>query len=99
MFPKGFVWGAATAAYQIEGAATADGKGLSIWDQFCREPGAVVSGDSGAVACNHYQLFREDVALLKEIGCQAYRLSLSWPRIIPEGRGALTLRDWTFMTG
>lgn len=96
MFPKGFVWGAATAAYQIEGAATADGKGLSIWDQFCREPGAVVSGDSGAVACNHYQLFREDVALLKEIGCQAYRLSLSWPRIIPEGRGAVNLKGLDF---
>ncbi|HYH02926.1 MAG TPA: family 1 glycosylhydrolase, partial [Bacillota bacterium] len=95
-FPEGFVWGTATAAYQIEGAASEDGKGPSIWDQFCREPGGVKSGDSGDIACNHYQLYREDVALMQELGAQAYRLSVSWPRVIPEGVGAVNLKGMDF---
>jgi beta-glucosidase len=86
-FPDGFEWGAATAAYQIEGAAYEDGKGLSIWDVFCKQPGRVQGGDSGDVACDHYHRFRDDVALMAELGLQAYRFSVSWPRVIPFGAG------------
>ena len=84
-FPKGFVWGAAAAAYQIEGAARDDGKGLSVWDMFCKRPGSVKNGDTGDIACDHYYRYKEDVGLMKEIGLKAYRMSLSWPRIIPDG--------------
>jgi beta-glucosidase len=87
-FPEGFEWGAATAAYQIEGAATKDGKGLSIWDVFCRQPGKVLGGDTGDVACDHYHRYREDVALMADLGLQTYRFSVSWPRVIPFGTGA-----------
>ena len=80
-FPKGFEWGAATAAYQIEGAAHEDGKGLSIWDVFCLQPGRVQRGDSGAVACDHYHRYRDDVALMRGLGLQTYRFSVSWPRV------------------
>jgi beta-glucosidase len=69
-FPEGFQWGAATAAYQIEGAAYEDGKGLSIWDVFCKQPGRVLGGESGDVACDHYHRFRDDVALMAELGLQ-----------------------------
>ncbi|MEE8556626.1 MAG: GH1 family beta-glucosidase [Myxococcota bacterium] len=86
-FPDGFEWGAATAAYQIEGAAFSDGKGLSIWDVFSHQPGRVLTGDTGDVACDHYRLFRDDVALMAELGLQTYRLSVSWPRVIPFGAG------------
>ena len=86
-FPETFVWGAAAAAYQIEGSADADGRGPSIWDTFCRIPGAVAGGDTGDVACDHYRRFREDVALLAELGVTAYRFSISWPRVLPEGVG------------
>ncbi|MDQ3707131.1 MAG: GH1 family beta-glucosidase [Chloroflexota bacterium] len=86
-FPRDFVWGAATAAYQIEGSPTADGKGESIWDRFCRMQGTIANGDTGDVACDHYRLWREDVALMKELGLDAYRFSISWPRVLPEGRG------------
>jgi beta-glucosidase len=88
-FPSNFVWGAAAAAYQIEGAAHEDGKGLSVWDMFCRKPGAVWGDQSGEVACDHYHRYREDVALMQEIGLPAYRLSVSWPRIMPGGTGAV----------
>ncbi|MHB9023341.1 MAG: GH1 family beta-glucosidase [Armatimonadota bacterium] len=87
-FPQGFVWGAAAASYQIEGAVDADGKGPSVWDVFCRRPDAVWRGHSGDVACDHYHHYREDIALMREIGLQAYRLSISWPRVLPEGAGA-----------
>ena len=87
-FPDGFVWGAAAAAYQIEGAALDDGKGPSVWDLFCRTPGAVFGGHTGAVACDHYHRFREDVAMMKAMGLRAYRLSISWPRVLPAGAGA-----------
>ncbi len=86
-FPDGFLWGAATAAYQIEGAPDADGKGPSIWDTFAHTPGTTHHGDTGDVACDSYNRFAEDIALLKRLGAGAYRLSLSWPRIQPSGRG------------
>ncbi|MDQ4115053.1 MAG: GH1 family beta-glucosidase [Actinomycetota bacterium] len=87
--PKGFSFGTATAAYQIEGAVDADGRGPSIWDTFCAEPGRIKNGDSGAVACDHYHRYAEDVALLKELGVDTYRFSISWPRIQPSGSGTV----------
>jgi beta-glucosidase len=86
-FPDGFLWGASTAAYQIEGAVREDGRGPSIWDTFTHLSGKIVGGDTGDVACDHYHRWREDVALMRELGIGAYRLSTAWPRILPEGRG------------
>jgi len=86
-FPPDFVWGAATAAYQIEGAAAADGRQPSIWDIFAHAPGNVFEDQNGDVACDHYRRYAEDVALMRGLGLGAYRLSLSWPRILPEGTG------------
>ena len=86
-FPPGFVWGAATAAYQIEGAAHSDGKGQSVWDTFSHTPGKVRRGDTGDIACDSYHRYREDVALLKSLGLNAYRFSVSWPRVQPGGSG------------
>jgi beta-glucosidase len=86
-FPADFRWGAAVSAYQIEGAVAEDGRGESIWDRFSATPGKVVGGDSGAVACDSYHRYREDVRLMKELGLSAYRFSIAWPRILPEGRG------------
>lgn len=86
-FPAGFVWGAATAAYQIEGAAQEDGRGESIWDRFSHTPGKTVNGDTGDVACDHYHRWRDDIQLMRELNLQAYRFSIAWPRILPEGRG------------
>lgn len=86
-FKKDFVWGVATASYQIEGAWNEDGKGLSIWDVFSHEPDKVISGHTGDIACDHYHRFKEDVALMKELGIKAYRFSLSWTRIFPDGTG------------
>jgi beta-glucosidase len=88
-FPDGFLWGAATASYQIEGAAAEDGKGESNWDVFCRRPGAVFEGHTGDVACDHYHRYPEDVALMKALGVSAYRFSISWPRVLPEGTGSV----------
>lgn len=86
-FPPGFLWGAATAAFQIEGATTVDGRGTSIWDTFSRQPGAVLHGDTGDVACDHYHRMEEDLDLLVELGVGAYRFSVSWPRVQPTGSG------------
>ncbi|RCV51017.1 GH1 family beta-glucosidase [Marinitenerispora sediminis] len=88
-FPAGFVWGAATASFQIEGATTADGRGPSIWDTFAATPGAVVGGDTGEPATEHYRRYREDIALMGELGLGAYRFSVAWPRVRPDGAGAL----------
>ena len=87
-FPDGFIWGAATAAYQIEGAASADGRTPSIWDTFSHTPGKVLGGDSGDVACDHYHRYRDDVGLMAELGLKSYRFSVSWPRVQPGGSGA-----------
>ncbi len=86
-FPKNFFWGTATAAYQIEGAANEDGRGLSVWDMFCRKGGNIWNNQSGEIACDHYHKYKEDVALMKELGIKAYRMSVSWPRVIPAGTG------------
>ncbi|KAF2721323.1 glycoside hydrolase family 1 protein [Polychaeton citri CBS 116435] len=83
--PSDFLWGYATASYQIEGAAAEDGRGPSIWDSFCQIPGKIADGSSGAVACDSYHRFRDDVALMKRLGAQAYRFSVSWSRVIPLG--------------
>jgi beta-glucosidase len=91
-FPEGFTWGAATAAYQIEGAADADGKGLSVWDTFSHTPGKVHGGDTGDIACDSYHRYREDVALIASLGLSSYRFSISWPRVQPGGRGAANQR-------
>ena len=95
-FPKEFVWGAATASYQVEGAVDADGRGSSVWDMFCRKPGAVWRGQTGEPACDHYHRYAQDVALMKEIGLKAYRFSISWPRVIPEGTGAVNAAGLEF---
>lgn len=95
-FSHDFVWGAAAASYQIEGAAYDDGKGLSVWDIFCQNEGTVYKGHTGDVACDHYHRYAEDVALMKEIGLKAYRFSISWPRVFPEGRGAVNEKGLAF---
>ncbi|MGH1502385.1 MAG: GH1 family beta-glucosidase [Acidimicrobiales bacterium] len=88
-FPQGFLWGSATSSYQIEGAADVDGRGLSIWDVFCREEGRIMDRSTGDVACDHYHRFADDVALMRDLGLQAYRFSIAWPRVIPDGVGAV----------
>lgn len=87
-FPKDFLWGAATSSYQIEGAALEDGRGECIWHRFSHTPGKVMNNDNGDRACDHYHLYADDVKLMKELGLQAYRFSVSWPRVIPQGTGA-----------
>ena len=86
-FPRNFAWGAATAAYQIEGAWDEDGKGESIWDRFCHTAGHIVDSTSGDTACDSYHKYREDISLLRELGIKNYRCSISWPRVLPAGRG------------
>jgi beta-glucosidase len=95
-FPSSFIWGVATAAPQIEGAAFEDGKGESIWDRFSRIPGKVHGGDTLDVACDHYHRFREDLALMRDLGVRNYRLSLAWPRILPDGDGNVNHRGVDF---
>lgn len=95
-FPADFLWGAATSAFQIEGAAAADGKGPSIWDAFTHTPGKTAHGDSGDVACDHYHRFREDIDLMRELGLGAYRFSISWPRVLPQGRGPVNASGLDF---
>lgn len=86
-FSKDFAWGAATSSYQIEGAAGIEGKGLDIWDVYTKEPGHIFEEHTGDTACDHYHRFREDVALMKEMGLKAYRFSINWSRVLPEGTG------------
>lgn len=88
-FREGFFWGASTAAYQVEGAVQENGKGLSVWDEFCRWPGKIKGGDSGDIACDQVHRYREDIALMKQIGLNAHRFSVSWPRVMPDGVGRL----------
>jgi len=87
VFPEDFLWGTATASYQVEGAAYEDGRGECIWDTFSRKPGAVYAGENGNVACDQYHRYKEDAALMAELGFKSYRFSIAWPRILPEGRG------------
>jgi beta-glucosidase len=87
--PDGFIWGVSTSAYQIEGAVAEGGRGVSIWDRFSTTPGKVRNGDTGEVACDFFHRHREDVALMRELGVDAFRFSIAWPRILPEGRGAV----------
>jgi len=88
-FPEDFIWGVATSAFQIEGSTTEGGRGESIWDRFARTPGAIADGTDARVACDHYRRWRDDVALLEWLGVNAYRFSISWPRILPDGDGAV----------
>jgi beta-glucosidase len=94
--PNGFIWGAATASYQIEGAVHEDGRGESIWDRFSHTPGKTENGDTGDVACDHYHRMADDVGIMKELGLHAYRFSIAWPRILPEGTGAVNAAGLDF---
>ena len=89
VFPSDFLLGTATAAYQIEGGVHDEGRGESIWDRFSHTPGKTYQDHTGDVACDHYHRWREDVALMADLGLRAYRFSIAWPRILPEGRGAV----------
>ncbi|MBX3139774.1 MAG: beta-glucosidase [Trueperaceae bacterium] len=95
-FPEDFTWGVATSSYQIEGSTDADGAGPSIWSTFCAEPGRIVDGSDGAVACDHYRRWQADLDLIEDLGVGAYRFSLSWPRILPEGTGRVEQRGLDF---
>jgi beta-glucosidase len=95
-FPREFVWGAATAAFQIEGATHADGRGESIWDRFCRTPGKVANGDTGDEACDHYHRWPEDLELMSGLGLEGYRFSIAWPRVQPDGRGPVNQQGLDF---
>lgn len=95
-FPRGFVWGAATSSFQVEGAWNEDGKGESNWDRFCHTPGRILDGDTADVSCDHYHRWREDLDLLADLGLGAYRFSISWPRIQPSGRGPALAKGLEF---
>jgi beta-glucosidase len=95
-FPEGFLWGSATASYQVEGAVHEDGRGPSIWDTFSHTPGKTHNGDTGDVADDHYHLYKEDIALMTDLGLTAYRFSIAWPRIFPEGTGARNPKGFDF---
>jgi beta-glucosidase len=96
MFPRDFLWGAATAAYQIEGSPLADGAGPSIWHRFSHTPGRVANDENGDVACDHYRRYRDDVALMRDLGLNAYRFSISWSRVLPDGTGRVNERGLDF---
>ncbi len=89
-----FLWGVSTSSFQVEGAAHIDGRGDSIWDTYCRQQGRVKDGHTGDIACDHYHRYAEDVALMRDMGIDAYRFSIAWPRILPRGRGACAFQGW-----
>lgn len=91
-FPKGFFWGTATASFQIEGATKEDGRGESIWDRFCATPGKIITGETGDPATDSYHRYRDDIALMKEMGLNAYRFSVAWPRVVPDGDGSINAK-------
>ena len=95
-FPEDFIWGVATASYQIEGAFDQAGRGESIWDRFSKTPGKVVNGDTGDTACDHYNRYEEDIRIMKELGVKAYRFSISWPRLFPDGGEGREERGFDF---
>lgn len=95
-FPDGFLWGTATASYQIEGSTNVDGRGQSIWDTFSKTPGKVFNGDTGDVACDHFNRFAEDIAIMKDLGVKAYRFSIAWPRLFPKGDSEREERGFDF---
>ncbi|WP_307724740.1 GH1 family beta-glucosidase, partial [Deinococcus cellulosilyticus] len=95
-FPAHFRWGSATSSYQIEGAADTDGKGKSIWDTFSHTPGKVKGGDTGDVACDHYHLWEQDLNLMQDLGLNSYRFSISWPRVLPAGKGTVNAKGLEF---
>src|SRR5262245_33619281 len=95
-FPTGFFWGTATSSYQIEGAWNEDGKGPSIWDTYAHTPGKIKNNETGDVANDHYHRYKGDIALMKDIGATAYRFSIAWPRIFPQGTGAPNARGLDF---
>lgn len=95
-FPTNFLWGTATSSYQIEGAWQADGKGESIWDRFAHTPGKIIDGSNGDMACDHYRRWQDDIALMQQLGLHAYRFSIAWPRILPQGVGAVNQRGIDF---
>jgi beta-glucosidase len=96
VFPDDFLWGTATASYQIEGAAQKDGRGVSIWDTFSKTTGKVVGSDNGDVACDHYHRYPEDIEIMKDLGVKAYRFSIAWPRLFPNGDGVREERGFNF---
>jgi len=95
-FRDDFVWGVASASYQVEGAANEDGRGASVWDMFCKEKGRIADNSSGDVACDHYHRYKEDIAIMKELGVKAYRFSIAWPRVIPDGDGKVNEKGLDF---
>ena len=95
-FRNDFVWGAATASYQIEGAALEDGRGLTVWDDFCSRPGKIFGGHNGNVACDHYHRYREDVDIMAKLSLDAYRFSIAWSRILPSGFGKINQKGIDF---
>ena len=94
--PTRFLWGASTSSYQIEGAANEDGRAPSIWDTYCLMKGKVNNGDTGDLACDHYHRYPDDIKLMANLGLQAYRFSISWPRILPRGKGAVNQKGLDF---
>ena len=88
-FPENFLWGAATASYQIEGGTNEDGKGISIWDTFTHTSGKIKNNENGDIAVDHYHRYKEDISLMKKMNLQAYRFSIAWTRILPEGSGSI----------
>lgn len=95
-FRNDFIWGVASASYQIEGAVNEDGRGTSVWDMFCKQPGRITDGQSGETACDHYHRYKEDIALMKTLGIKAYRFSIAWPRVIPDGDGKVNEKGLDF---